>query len=59
MKALQNKRFYGMMECPLLCPRYIGEKGRTLGKTYGMKAMCYWEHLWGTHWKHDGNSLGT
>jgi len=28
---------------------YIGEKGRTLGKTYGMKVRCYWEHTWGTH----------
>ncbi len=30
---------------------YIGEKRRTLGKTYGIKARCYWEHPWGTHWK--------
>jgi len=58
MKALQNKRFYGM-ECPLLCPRYIREKGRTLGKTYGMKAMCYWEHLWGTWWELEGNMKKT
>jgi len=33
------------MECLLLCPNYIGEKGRTLGKTYGMKGMCYQEHI--------------
>jgi len=25
---------------------YIGEKGRTLGKTYEIKARCYWEHPW-------------
>jgi len=36
----------------------IGEKGRTLGKTYGIKVRCYWEHPWGTHWEpreHFGN----
>jgi hypothetical protein len=59
MVAPQNKRFYGKMKCLLLHPNYIGEKGRTLGKTYGMKAMCYQEHLWGTNWEHDGNTLGT
>jgi hypothetical protein len=26
-----------------LWPSYIGEKGRTLGKTYEIKARCYWE----------------
>jgi len=40
----QNKSFYGKMKCPSLWPSYIGEKGRTLGKTYGIKARCYWEH---------------
>jgi hypothetical protein len=25
-------------------PRYIGEKGRILGKTYGFEIKCYWEH---------------
>jgi len=49
MEALQNRRFYGKMECLTLWPTYIGEKGRTLGKTYGIKARCYWEHPWGTH----------
>jgi len=42
-----------------LWPIYIGEKGRTLGKTYGIKGRCYWEHPWGTHWEPDGNPLGT
>jgi hypothetical protein len=43
----------------------MGEKGRTLGKTYGIKARCYWEHLWGTHWEprkyweRIGNQKGT
>jgi hypothetical protein len=32
-------------------PNYIGEKGRTLGKTYEITARCYWEHHWGTHWE--------
>jgi hypothetical protein len=27
----------------------ICEKGRTLSKTYGIKARCDWEHPWGTH----------
>jgi hypothetical protein len=35
-----------------LWPTYIGEKGRTLCKTYGIKTRCYWEHPWGTHWEH-------
>jgi len=50
------------MECLPLLPTYIGEKGRTLGKTYGIKARCYWEHPWETHWElreHKGNMLGT
>jgi hypothetical protein len=33
MEAFQNRRFYGKMECLPLWPTYIGEKGRTLGKT--------------------------
>jgi hypothetical protein len=39
------------MECLPLWPSYIGEKGRTLGKTYGIKVRCYWKHPWGTHWE--------
>jgi hypothetical protein len=35
MEASQNRRFYGKMECLPLWHTYIGEKGRTLGKTYG------------------------
>jgi len=37
-------------------------KGRTLGKTYGRKVRCYWEHPWGTHWEpreHDENLMQT
>jgi len=59
MEPPQNRRFYGKMECRPLWPTYIGEKGRTLGKTSGTKSRCYWEHLWGTHWEHDGKPLGT
>jgi len=50
------------MECPPLQPTYVLEKGRTLGKTYGIKARCFWEHLWGTHWErkeHIRNLMGT
>ncbi len=36
-----------------------GEKGRTLGKTYEIKAGYYWEQPWGTYWEPDGNPLGT
>jgi hypothetical protein len=39
------------MEYIVLWPSYVGEKRRTLGKTYGIKARCYWEHPWGTHWE--------
>jgi hypothetical protein len=59
MESPQNRRFYGKMKCLPLWPTYIGEKGRTLGKTYGIKVRCYWEHPWGTHWKPDGNLKGT
>jgi hypothetical protein len=55
MEAPQNRRFYGMMECLRLWPTYIGVKGRTLGKTYGIKVRCYSEHLGG----HIGNLMGT
>ncbi len=57
METPQNKRFYGKMEYLPLWPNYIGEKGRTLGKTYGIK-VWYWEHPWGTHWEPDGNLKG-
>jgi len=52
MEAPQNRRFYGKMECIPLWP------GRTLGKTYGIKLRCYWEHPWGTYWELEGNMLG-
>jgi hypothetical protein len=58
IEAPQNRRFYGKMECIPLWPTYIGEKGRTLGKTGGIKARYYKEHPWGTHWElkeHIGN----
>jgi hypothetical protein len=47
MEAPQNRRFYGKMECLPLWPTYIGEKGKTLGKTYGIKVGAI------------GNTLGT
>jgi hypothetical protein len=34
------------MRCLSLWPKYIGEKKRTLGKTYGIKERRYWEHNW-------------
>ncbi len=51
---------------PPLLPTYIGEKGRTLGKTYmGLKrgaiGNTLGEHirnLMGTHWELEGNILG-
>ncbi len=43
------------MECLPLWLTYIGEKGRTLGKTCGIKARCYREHPWGTNWELGGN----
>jgi hypothetical protein len=43
----QNTRIYGKMECLPFWLTYIGVKGRTLGKTCGIKVMCYWEHPWG------------
>jgi hypothetical protein len=55
MESLQIRRFYGTMECLALWPSYIGEKGRTLGKSYGIKVRCYWEHPW----ELEGNIEGT
>jgi hypothetical protein len=46
--------FYGKMNCLPLWPSYIGEKGRTLGKKYGIKVRSYWEP-----WELDGNLKGT
>jgi hypothetical protein len=48
MEVPQIRRFYGKMGCLPLSLTYIVEKGRTLGKTYGIKERCYWEHPWGT-----------
>jgi hypothetical protein len=58
MEAPQNRRFFGKVECLPLWPSYIGEKGRTLGKKYGIKARCYWEHIQnikGTCWEQRKN----
>jgi hypothetical protein len=41
---------------PPLWPTDIYEKGRTLSKTYGIKARCDWEHPWGTHWEPIGTN---
>jgi hypothetical protein len=30
---------------PPPCPSYKAEKGRTLGKAYGIKVWFYWEHV--------------
>jgi hypothetical protein len=35
----------------LLLELPCSESVRTLGQTYGIKARCYWEHPWGTHWE--------
>ncbi len=47
MKVPQNRRFYGKMERLPVWLTYIGVKGRTLGKTCGIKVTRYWEHPWG------------
>jgi hypothetical protein len=50
------------MECLPFWPTYIGEKERTLGKTYGIIMKCYLEHPWRTHWEpkeHIGNLMET
>ncbi len=58
MEALQNKRFYGKMECLPLCPTYMGEKGRTLGKHMGLKQGVIGNNF-GEHIGNLGNILGT
>jgi hypothetical protein len=61
METPQNKRLYGKIECLPLWPTYLGEKGRTLGKTYGIKVRHYWEHplgnTLGTYWESDGDPM--
>jgi hypothetical protein len=62
MEAPQNRSFYEKMECLPLWPTYIGEEWMTLRKTYGIKARCYWEHPWETHWEpreYSRNLMGT
>jgi hypothetical protein len=51
MEAPQNRRFIRKMKCLPLWPIHTDEKGKTLDKTYGIKARCYWEHCKGTHWE--------
>ncbi len=59
MEVPQNRRFCRDVEILALWPIYIGEKGRTSGKTYGIKVRGYWEHPWGTYWEPNGNLNGT
>ncbi len=47
----KHRRFYWMMKFLPLGPTWMGAKGRTLGKTYGINERCYREHL--------GSTLGT
>jgi hypothetical protein len=48
MEAPQNRN---SMERWSASPFDPAEKGRTSGKTYGIKSRCYWKHPWGTHWE--------
>ncbi len=57
MEASQCRRFYGKKKCLALWPSYIGEKGRTLGNTYGIKAKML--TIGNTLGEHIGNSLAT
>jgi hypothetical protein len=56
------RKFYGKMECRPLWPNYIGVKGKTLGKTYGIITRCYSENIGNlgnilrTYWELIGNS---
>jgi hypothetical protein len=66
MELPQIRRFYGKMKHIPLWPIYISEKGRTLGKKYGIKVRCYWETplrntlvTSKTYWELEGNMLGT
>jgi len=59
MEPLQSGRFFRKIQYLPLWPTYIVEKGRRLGKTYGIEVRFYWERLWGTRWEHSGNPLGT
>jgi len=55
LKLWRLPKIEDSMKCLPLWPTYIGEKGRTSGKTYGIKARCDWEHPWGTHWEQRKN----
>jgi hypothetical protein len=58
MDAPKNGTLSGKMECFALWPTYIGEKRRTLGRTYGIKSRCYWNTL-EEHIENLGNILRT
>jgi hypothetical protein len=58
----QDRRSYGKMDRLALWPTHIGEKGRTLGKTYGIQGEVllgtlgtYWEPEGGTYWEQRKN----
>jgi len=62
----QKIRWKDEVPPPPLWPNYIGEKGRTLSKTYGIKASAIGNtfgeligNLIGTHWELERNMLGT
>jgi len=57
MEAPQNRRLYGKVMCLPLWPTYIGEKGRILGKTYGIKGGAIGNTL-GEHIANLWNILG-
>jgi hypothetical protein len=57
MEVPQNKKLYEKMECLPLWPTYIGEKGRTLGKTYGTRRRAIGNTL-GEHIRNLGNLMG-
>ncbi len=48
MEAPHNRRLFGKNGASRLWLTYIGEKWRTLSKTYEIKMRCYWEKPWGT-----------
>jgi hypothetical protein len=56
MEVLQNRRFYGKMEClSLWWAKYVGLKQGAIGNTLGEQIG----NLIGTHWELEKSMLGT
>jgi hypothetical protein len=53
-------KLWRLSELVVSIGKYRSKKGgQLLGKAYGIKVWCYWEHLGGADQKRLGNMMGT